>query len=624
MKKNWTRSADAAELRRQAEMRMEADKSREAPAHPTQDNQRLHHQLQVHQIELEMQNEELHRSRAEVEAGLERYTDLYDFAPVGYLTLDRDGTIRQANLTVADLLGAERARLMGMRLGLLVAEADRAAFNAFIERVFAGQAKEICEVTLIRGGDRPWHVRIEGVAANSGHECRVVVVDITNYKQIAEALLFLVHCGTPAMGEDFFRSLARYLAESLDMDFVRIDQLESQGLSARSVAMYFDGKFPDDVAYTLKDTPCGEVVGKRICCFPTGVRQLFPRDVVLQEMLAESYVGTTLWSSKGCPIGLIVVIGRQALANPQLAESILQLMAVRAAGELERRQAEEALRAAKTAAEATAQVKDEFLAKLSQELRAPLAPVVAAVGILERDGRLPADVREDLAMIGRNMTVETRLIDDLLDATRITHGKVHLDRSPVHLSSVLSQAAEICGGELAAKGLRLTLDLPERPCTVMGDAGRLQQVFWNLIKNAIKFTPAGGNIAVRTLVVADKGADGSTDEAVVVEIRDTGMGIEPGLLLRLFDPFEQGCQEIHRQYGGLGLGLTICKSLVEAHGGSITAASEGKDKGATFTVRLALAAAPERANGGGAGDCQQGLGGPCDVHGLPEAGGESG
>jgi hypothetical protein len=126
----------------------------------------------------------------------------------------------------------------------------------------------------------------------------------------------------------------------------------------------------------------------------------------------------------------------------------------------------------------------------------------------------------------------------------------------------------------------------------MGDAGRLQQVFWNLNKNAIKFTPAGGNIAVRTMVVAGKGADGSTDEAVVVEIRDTGMGIEPGLLSRLFDPFEQGCQQIHRQYGGLGLGLTICKSLVEAHGGSITAASEGRGKGATFTVRLALAEAP--------------------------------
>ena len=169
-------------------------------------------------------------------------------------------------------------------------------------------------------------------------------IDITERKQIEDAQMFLVQCGLPASGEDFFKSLARYLAENLGMDYVCIDRLQEEGLAAQTVAIYFDGKIEDNLTYTLKDTPCGDVVEKTICCFPKGVRHLYPQDVVLQEMMAESYVGTTLWSSKGQPIGLIAIIGRQPLANPQLAESMLKLVAVRAAGELERREAEEALR----------------------------------------------------------------------------------------------------------------------------------------------------------------------------------------------------------------------------------------------------------------------------------------
>jgi len=169
-------------------------------------------------------------------------------------------------------------------------------------------------------------------------------IDITERKQIEDAQMFLAQCGLPASGEDFFRSLARYLAENLGMDYVCIDRLQEDGLAAQTVAIYFDGEFEDNLTYTLKDTPCGDVVEKKICCFPKGVRHSYPQDVVLQEMMAESYIGTILWSSKGQPIGLIAIIGRQPLVNPQLAESMLKLVAVRAAGELERREAEEALR----------------------------------------------------------------------------------------------------------------------------------------------------------------------------------------------------------------------------------------------------------------------------------------
>ena len=183
MKKDRNTSADAAELRRRAEARLRAAATKGAPARTEADTQRLVHELQVHQIELEMQNEELRQSRAEVEAGLERYTELYDFAPVGYLTLGRDGAIRQVNLTGARLLGVERARLPGRRFGVLVGEPDRAGFNAFLEKVFASQAKEVCEVALLKEGKGPLNVHITATVSQDGQECRVMMVDITERKQ---------------------------------------------------------------------------------------------------------------------------------------------------------------------------------------------------------------------------------------------------------------------------------------------------------------------------------------------------------------------------------------------------------------------------------------------------------
>ena len=186
MKKGKIPSADAAELRRQAEARLRATATKGAPARAETDMQRLVHELQVHQIELEMQNEELRQSRAEVEAGLERYTDLYDFAPVGYLSLGREGAIRQVNLTGARLLGVERGRLPGRPFGVFVSKPDWPVFQSFLEKVFASQAKEVCEVALLKEGKGPLNVHITATVSQEGQECRVMIEDITERKQ-AEA-----------------------------------------------------------------------------------------------------------------------------------------------------------------------------------------------------------------------------------------------------------------------------------------------------------------------------------------------------------------------------------------------------------------------------------------------------
>jgi two-component system CheB/CheR fusion protein len=179
--------------------------------------------------------------------------------------------------------------------------------------------------------------------------------------------------------------------------------------------------------------------------------------------------------------------------------------------------------------------------------------------------------------------LEARLIDDLLDVTRIVRGKVELDKRPIELCTIVRRAVEVCKEDIDARRLHFGMDLgPASPYWIEADAARLQQVFWNLLKNAIKFTPLAGCVGIRCH---------PENGHVVIELKDSGAGIEPEALARIFNPFEQAERSITRQFGGLGLGLTISKALVEMHGGSIEAFSDGKGKGAMFRVTLPLVSA---------------------------------
>jgi PAS domain S-box-containing protein len=268
-----------------------------------------------------------------------------------------------------------------------------------------------------------------------------------------------------------------------------------------------------------------------------------------------------------------------------------------------RKEAEAELQRAKEAAEAANHAKDQFLAVLSHELRNPLSPVLTMVDLLNQ-GNLPAkSAAEAVEIIRRNVELEARLIDDLLDVTRISRGKLHLDRAPVDAHTTLDHALQICRADAAAKGLRIDVALQARDHIVSADSARLQQIFWNLIKNAVKFTPDGGKISIRTHNAPPRhdapAANGNTD--LLIDIQDTGIGVAPDKLPRIFDAFEQADGSITRRFGGLGLGLTITRALVSAHNGEISVTSPGIGQGATFTVRLPalhdalpLAAAPDR------------------------------
>lgn len=250
----------------------------------------------------------------------------------------------------------------------------------------------------------------------------------------------------------------------------------------------------------------------------------------------------------------------------------------------ERRHSEEALKQAKEAAEAANRAKDQFIAILSHELRTPLTPVLATISALETQSHLPTELRADMEVIQRNVELEAKLIDDLLDVTRISQGKLELRRETIDAHACFQFALEICRSDIDFKNLVVSLDLTAERHFVWGDMARLQQVFWNLVKNAVKFSPESGRLSIRSW---------NEGERLKIEVADTGIGIEPELMPRIFNAFEQGEQSKVRRFGGLGLGLSIAKAVVELHHGELTCRSEGKDKGAVFTVALDTVDAPE-------------------------------
>ena len=236
----------------------------------------------------------------------------------------------------------------------------------------------------------------------------------------------------------------------------------------------------------------------------------------------------------------------------------------------DRRRSEGALEQANVA-------KDQFLSVLSHELRNLVAPVLMAAAALQADPSVPQSVKTDLRMIRRNVQMQVRLIDDLLDLTGISRGKLDLRKEPVRVHELLQQSIEICGPDLRDKNIELRTEFLAGADAAVADPARLQQVFVNLLKNAAKFTPIGGTVAITT-------AD--APESIQIEVRDTGIGIEPANLGKIFNAYEQGGTAVARRFGGLGLGLAICKALVEAHGGTIAADSQGAGRGACFVVTL--------------------------------------
>lgn len=294
-------------------------------------------------------------------------------------------------------------------------------------------------------------------------------------------------------------------------------------------------------------------------------------------------------------VAVFVDLHRKTVALRQTNAALQQEVAQRSAAESALRETNDALesrveartaalREARDAAERSGRAKDNFLAALSHELRTPLNPVLLLASEAAENTHFPEEARAHFLTIRKNVELEARLIDDLLDLTRITHGKLSLEIRPSDVHRILADAITTVQAEVDQKQISLRLELGTARHQIAADAVRIQQVFWNVLKNAVKFTPAKGTITVTSHI------DDSANR-VVVSIADSGIGLTASEIERIYDAFAQGDHATgsgaHR-FGGLGLGLTISKNLVEQHGGRMIAQSEGTGRGATFTVEFPL------------------------------------
>jgi signal transduction histidine kinase/ActR/RegA family two-component response regulator len=273
-------------------------------------------------------------------------------------------------------------------------------------------------------------------------------------------------------------------------------------------------------------------------------------------------------------LGVIAFGHRAPQKFSERNERILGAVALQAAVGMENARLYTSLQSASAA-------KDHFLATLSHELRTPLNPIFLILSEFASDPRLPGDMLEQLRVVQRNLDLEARLIDDLLDMTRIVQGKIHLRSEQVDMHDVVRAAIATCMPSNSDRHIQFASHLRANRHHVSGDSSRLQQVLWNLLNNAIKFTPDGGSVSLTTENPPDS-------ECIRIRVSDSGRGIDSRMLKRIFYAFDQGDVSEGSGYGGLGLGLAISKNIVDAHRGEITAHSAGRDQGATFTLELPL------------------------------------
>jgi two-component system, cell cycle sensor histidine kinase and response regulator CckA len=536
--------SDPAELRRRAEARLSekqnSQRTQQAAERWEPDTQRLVQELQIHQIELEMQNEQLEQARLETEAALELYTDLYEFAPSGYFTLDRDGMIRQVNLTGAGLLGVDRSRLVNRRFGLFVAESSRAVFRAFAAKVFATQSRETCEVMLLREGKPPFYGRIEAKLSDNGDEYRAVVVDITERKRSEEKiqeqanLLELAHDAISVRSLDekiqYWNNGAEQLygwtaEEVIEGDFAKMGIEDRASFEAAKKILLEEGNWSGEVRKPTK----------------TG------REVIVTSRW------TLLRNAQGNPSSIMMIdtdITEQRQMEAQFRAQRLELIGTLAGG---------------------------IAHDLNNILQVIITNLDLAASVTDFDENL------------------TRYLDD---ASRGAKRATHLSRrlltfskggapikQPLDVAEILTHAVLLA---LSGSRLKSRFAFQRDLYPIIGDPVQLTQVIENLVINACEATPLSGKLLVRADNAEETGSGPSElppGKYVRIEFEDNGTGIPEGVRERIFE----AC--FTTKLGGSGLGLATVKSIMQQHGGGITIDSE---VGRGTIVSLMLPAATHR------------------------------
>ena len=531
-------------------------------------------------------------------SGLGPAAAVLDATPDAIVLVDDEGAIRLANERAERLFGYARGELVGRPSSLLLPSDVRVAPD--VQRDASG---------LRRDGSRfAAEITVKPLFTEAGRLFTAVVRDITDRQprdddrsERSRAETARLQAEEAGRRASFLAEASRVLAASLDYeatlrsvarvaipylaDYVLVDVLEPRGRLRRLAAAHPDPIVEERLAGQNLPTPgdggaLDSVIERGE---PTLIRDvsddwLAARGADAEHLGARS--GTTPTSlmlvplrARGRTLGVVSFAltngkRRYTLADLTLAEDLAQRAALAADNARLYREAQDASRA-----------KDEFLAVLSHELRTPLTPVLGWVRILKSGTLAPEATARALDTVERNTRLQAQLVEDLLDVSRIIAGKLSLDLRPVALGPIVDGVIESTAAAAAAKSIVVNRHVdPDLP-RIEADANRLQQVLANLLSNAVKFTPVGGRVDVVAVRVADK---------VRLAVTDTGDGLAPDVAPHIFDRFRQADSTITRQYGGLGLGLSIVRHIVERHGGTVDASSEGIGRGATFTVTLPI------------------------------------
>jgi PAS domain S-box-containing protein len=544
MKKQQAPPADGAELRRCAEERLKIQRTENRGQRTELETARLVYELQVHQIELEMQNEELRRARARADALLAQYTDLYDFVPGGYLTLDREGTIRQLNLTGARLLGIDLSRLLNRRFGLLVAEDDRRAFSDFLQKVFTSQTKECCEVRLPQAGHHALFVRIEGARSANGQECLAAVVDLTERRE----------------AETRFRVLFEQSPDGIviiDPDTARF--LEFNEAAHRQLG-YSREEFARLAIPDLEAAETPEETWTRIARVIRGGKDDFDtRQRTRQGEIRDVHVTAQIVEVLGRPV--YHCVWRDITEKKKLEAQSLRHQRIESVGRL--------------------------TSGIAHDLNNILAPILMCAPLLRETLRDPAGLKI-VDLVEASAQRGAGIIKQLLTFGRGTAG----ERVAVQLLSLVRDMANIIG-ETFPKNITARREAPSDVWPVSGDATQLHQVLMNLCVNARDAMPEGGTLTLElenvqvdeALARMNPGA--SPGRYVVLSVTDTGAGIPPENLDKVFDPFFT-TKELGE---GTGLGLSTVIGIVKSHRGSVAINSK-VGRGTQFRVYLPAGEAP--------------------------------
>jgi PAS domain S-box-containing protein len=537
-------------LRRRAEERLRRNRPHDLGQVPP-DIRSLVHELEVHQVELEVQNEELRQTEQALSETAVAYRDLYEHAPVAYLTLDSRGILTRANLTASALFRRERDRLIGLRFETLLHPDHRDAGWLLLQKVAAGGMPRTRELRIgPSDGPERW-VQVQAAPdlpqpAGGRGGFRLTLTDISE-RRAAEAAFRSSEARLRALLEGTTLAVWETDAEGrMEGDCRTWEAHTGLGAAECQGLAWLAAVHPDE----------REEIARR---WQQVVRELRPFDV---EVRLRRPDGGRRWTN--------------LRATPLRREDGTVAGWIGVSLDIsDRRRAEQA--------EAEARRKDEFIAMLGHELRNPLATIVSGLDVQRMLG--PGEETEQMReRMERQAAHLVRLVDDLLDVSRITRNKIELRREHLDLAATVREAVDAFRPQ--APDRLLLLNPIGGPLPVEGDSIRLNQVLTNLLSNAAKFTAAGGEIRVG---VARNG------DSAVVSVRDDGIGIAPDQLPRIFDLFIQAARSGTSSESGLGVGLTLVRRLVELHGGLVEAHSEGPGRGSEFIVRLPLAAAGPKA-----------------------------